>query len=145
MYTTVDDLARFVSVLFAGGRGVGGQVIARATLDSMWTPQFAAAGYGLGFALSRFDGRRRVSHGGAIYGFSTELSALPDDRLGVVVVATADGANEVASHIADEALRLMRAARAGQPLPDIYIADRLHMNPKGYELWKGIVGPHLRR
>ncbi len=119
MYTTVDDLARFVSVLFAGGRGVGGQVIARATLDSMWTPQFAAAGYGLGFALSRFDGRRRVSHGGAIYGFSTELSALPDDRLGVVVVATADGANEVASHIADEALRLMRAARAGQPLPDI--------------------------
>ncbi len=123
MYTTVDDLARFVSVLFAGGRGVGGQVIARATLDSMWTPQFAApgatAGYGLGFALSQFDGRRRVSHGGAIYGFSTELSALPDDRLGVVVVATADGANEVASHIADEALRLMRAARAGQPLPDI--------------------------
>ena len=33
----------------------------------------------------------------------------------------------------------------GQPLPDIFVADRLHMNPKGYELWKGIVGPHLRR
>lgn len=33
----------------------------------------------------------------------------------------------------------------GQPLPDIYVADRLHMNPKGYEIWKGIVGPHLRR
>ena len=33
----------------------------------------------------------------------------------------------------------------GQPLPDIFVADRLHMNPKGYELWKGIVGTHLRR
>lgn len=32
----------------------------------------------------------------------------------------------------------------GQPLPDIYRDDKLHMNPKGYELWKGIVGPHLK-
>ena len=124
MYTTVEDLGRFLSVLFAGGRGQGGQVISRATLDSMWTPQFTApgavrgiTGFGLGFALSQLDGRRRVSHGGAIYGFSTELSALPDDKLGVVVVATADGANAVAERIAEDALRLMRAARSGRPLP----------------------------
>jgi len=32
----------------------------------------------------------------------------------------------------------------GQPLPDIYVADRLHMNAKGYALWKGIVGPALK-
>jgi len=31
----------------------------------------------------------------------------------------------------------------GQPRPEIYVADRLHMNPKGYELWRGIVGPVL--
>ena len=31
----------------------------------------------------------------------------------------------------------------GQPKPDIYVADRLHMNTKGYELWTGIVGRHL--
>ena len=30
-----------------------------------------------------------------------------------------------------------------KPLPDIYMADRLHMNAKGYALWKGIVGPAL--
>lgn len=126
MYTTVEDLGRFLSVLFAGGRGPGGQVLRRAALDSMWAPQFvtraaavpATRGFGLGFALSELDGRRRVSHGGAIYGFSTELAALPDDKLGVVVVATADGANAVAERIAEAALRLMRAARAGQPLPE---------------------------
>jgi D-alanyl-D-alanine dipeptidase len=119
MYTTVEELGRFVSVLLAGGRGPNGQVIARATLDSMWTPQLAGSGFGLGFALSRLDGRRRVSHGGAIYGFATELAVLPDDRLGVAVVATADGANAVTDRIAEVALRLMRAARAGQPLPEI--------------------------
>ena len=33
----------------------------------------------------------------------------------------------------------------GEPLPDIYVADRLHMNPKGYEIWRGLVGPVLDR
>jgi lysophospholipase L1-like esterase len=33
--------------------------------------------------------------------------------------------------------------RNGLPRPDIYAADRLHMNERGYELWKRIVGEHL--
>ena len=32
----------------------------------------------------------------------------------------------------------------GQPKPDIFLADRLHMNAKGYAIWRAIVGPHLR-
>jgi lysophospholipase L1-like esterase len=31
----------------------------------------------------------------------------------------------------------------GQPKPDIYVADRLHMNENGYALWKQLVGPYL--
>jgi lysophospholipase L1-like esterase len=31
----------------------------------------------------------------------------------------------------------------GLPKPDIYVADRLHMNPKGYAIWREAVGPHL--
>jgi lysophospholipase L1-like esterase len=31
----------------------------------------------------------------------------------------------------------------GKPKPDIYIADRLHMNAKGYALWTPIVAPYL--
>ncbi|HUR46006.1 MAG TPA: SGNH/GDSL hydrolase family protein [Candidatus Saccharimonadales bacterium] len=31
----------------------------------------------------------------------------------------------------------------GEPKPDIYLDDKLHMNAKGYELWKGIVRPYL--
>ena len=33
----------------------------------------------------------------------------------------------------------------GQPKPDIFVADRLHMNPKGYAIWKEAVGPYLQR
>ena len=31
----------------------------------------------------------------------------------------------------------------GQPKPDIFVADRLHMNEKGYAIWKEVVGPFL--
>lgn len=31
----------------------------------------------------------------------------------------------------------------GEPKPDIFVEDQLHMNAKGYELWKGVVGPVL--
>lgn len=31
----------------------------------------------------------------------------------------------------------------GQPKPDIFLNDRLHMNERGYALWREIVGGHL--
>jgi lysophospholipase L1-like esterase len=32
----------------------------------------------------------------------------------------------------------------GHPSSDIFVEDGLHMNPKGYAIWKQAVGPHLR-
>jgi lysophospholipase L1-like esterase len=31
----------------------------------------------------------------------------------------------------------------GEPKPNIYVLDRLHMNTKGYAIWKSIVAPYL--
>ena len=125
MYSTMPDLGRFLSVVFAGGRGARGQVLQPATLQQMWTPQFAPAGatrgYGLGFAIGTLDGARMVEHGGAIYGFATQLSALPDERLGIAVSAAKDGVNGLTTRIAHEALRLMRAAKAGTTLPPLEV------------------------
>jgi serine beta-lactamase-like protein LACTB len=123
MYSTVEDLGRFLSVLFAGGRGPDGPMLKQETLEQMWTPQFAkegeTTGFGIGFRLTEFDGRRRIGHGGAIYGFATELAALPEEKLGVVVVASRDVVNPVVTHIADAALAQMLAVRQGKPLPKI--------------------------
>ena len=117
MYTTVTDLARFVSALFANGRGQNGQLLKPETIAQMWTPQFARPGdhegYGLGFRVGALDGRRTVGHDGAIYGFATTVAALPDEKLGVIVVTTRDGANAAVDRIADDALRAMLAKRGG--------------------------------
>ncbi len=32
----------------------------------------------------------------------------------------------------------------GLPKPDIFLPDRLHMNEKGYAIWKRVVGEHLK-
>jgi serine beta-lactamase-like protein LACTB len=123
MYSTVLDLSRFLSVLFAKGKAADEVVLQPKTLEAMWTPQFVKKGvkqgFGLGFLVGPYQGRRRIGHGGAIYGFATELSALPDDKLGVVVIASCDGANAVTSRIASLALDHLLAVKTGKALPAI--------------------------
>ncbi len=121
MYSTVLDQSRFLSALFAGGRGLDGVVLKPGTLQKMFTPQDSDSGYGLGFALLNVDGLRMVGHRGGIYGFSTELLGMPDDKLGAVVIINMDNSSEVAWHVAFTAIRFMVAARAGKPLPTLVI------------------------
>jgi lysophospholipase L1-like esterase len=33
----------------------------------------------------------------------------------------------------------------GEVMTDIFISDNLHMNPKGYAIWQGIIAPTLKR
>jgi CubicO group peptidase (beta-lactamase class C family)/D-alanyl-D-alanine dipeptidase len=123
--STANDMARFLRFLFARGRGPGGQILKRDTLEQMWQPQLVKPGtkaaFGIGFFVSDFEGHKRVGHGGAVYGFSTELAALPAEKLGVIVMASRDVANAVTRHIADVSLRHLLAVRAGKPLPAIEI------------------------
>ena len=34
---------------------------------------------------------------------------------------------------------------AGQPRPELFVEDRLHMNPRGYAIWKRLVRPVVER
>jgi CubicO group peptidase (beta-lactamase class C family)/D-alanyl-D-alanine dipeptidase len=123
MYSTVIDLARFMEALFAGGKGAKGAMLKPATLAEMLKVQFAApdapGGIGLGFIIGRSHGQKKIGHNGAIYGFATELAAMPEAKLGAVVIASKDSANGMTSRIADVALGQMLAARDAKPLPPI--------------------------
>lgn len=114
LYSTTGDLGRFLSALFREGE----PVLHASTLAKMWEPQYGS-NYGLGFNLGKLDGIRSVSHGGAIYGFATDVRGLPGEKLGAVVIANMDSSNSVTSRISQQALRWMRAARKGSDLDDV--------------------------
>ena len=63
-------------------------------LELMWTPTRLANGkdadYGLGWQVGRVNGRRMVSHGGGIPGFTTEIERFPEDKLTVIVLMNSD-------------------------------------------------------
>ncbi len=146
MVTSVRDLGRFLTLL-AGGELPG--VLDADALAGMWRVQFPAdpgdpepSGFGLGFFVGSLEApdaagettsHRIVRHGGAIYGYSTELAFLPEAGLGVVAVSNVDFTNAVVSRIAELALRGALGLRSGaevsfprsEPLPE-GLPARLH-------------------
>jgi serine beta-lactamase-like protein LACTB len=123
LYSSVNDQAKFLKFLFAGGIVDGKQLLKKETLDSMYKIQFPDKdkkfGFGLGFFVGDLDGKRIIRHGGAVYGFATEFMALPDDKLGVIVCSSKDISNAVTTRIATSALKMMLAKRAGKELPKL--------------------------
>lgn len=123
MYSNVLDLAKFQSCLFAGGKVGDKQFLKEETLKEMFRPQFAEKGarfgFGLGFNVSELGPCQRVSHGGAIYGFATTFTALPGEKLGVVVICSRDVANAVTDRIATAALQLMAGPKRKMARPNL--------------------------
>ena len=122
LYSTTDDLTRFLRVLFRHGQLKDGQLLSAGTLADMMRPQEKGR-FGIGFAISDFHGHKAVGHGGAVYGYSTQLKALINERIGVAAVASLDGSNGVVGRISNYALELMLAVRAGKPLPDYLTSE----------------------
>jgi CubicO group peptidase (beta-lactamase class C family) len=115
LFSTVDDLARFASAMLAGGAGL----VKPETLHEMWRPQFTQepSGYGLGFAVGKFREHRTISHSGAVYGYSTSLVLLPEEKLAVIVLGNEDVANGRIHRLSDQGLSLMLEAKLGEKPP----------------------------
>jgi CubicO group peptidase (beta-lactamase class C family) len=105
LYTTAGDLARFAEALLSGGNGV----VRAETLAAMFTPQLTSDtnGFGLGFSVGHFRGRKTVSHSGAVYGFTSSLVIVPGEKAAVIVLCNDDlatGPVRKLSHLALEGL-----------------------------------------
>lgn len=113
--TTVEDLAKFASALFADADGAN-KLLKKETLAEMWRPQYEGRGFGLGFATGQFNGHKRVSHNGAVFGFATEFTLLPEQKLAVAVCVTKDFANTVGGRIAAAGLNQLLSNDAKVPV-----------------------------
>jgi D-alanyl-D-alanine dipeptidase len=75
------------------------------------------AGFGLGFHVSQFRGHVAVSHMGAVYGFTTSIMILPQQKLAAIVLSNADIAIGPVRRMNDAALGLLLEAKLGEPTP----------------------------
>ena len=92
--SSVLDLVRWTSALGAG------DVVAPDSLEAMTTrrrlPGGEEIGYGLGLQVGEMAGHRKISHGGGINGFLSQLSWYPDDELVVAVLSNSTSAEPAA-------------------------------------------------
>lgn len=107
------DLLRFAGATFRGEWRHGPQLLTEADWRAMWRPAERGGRCGLGFFIGRADGRPTVGHGGAVYGFATQLLVDPDAGLAVAAGCNLDMANAVVADVAREALAMLRARRDG--------------------------------
>lgn len=115
--STVGDLVAWQRAL------VGGRIVRPTSYVAMTTPEALTDGkpitYGFGLGVGTLEKHRKVSHGGGINGFITDLVYYPDDTLHVVVLANTSPSNpgRLGDQIARVALGLpLRTPPAGVAL-----------------------------
>ncbi len=89
LVATAEDLARFAGALLAG------RLLSKAALEEAWTSQKTRdgkeTGYGMGFRVKTWKGRKEVGHTGGQPGTSTVLYILPRKKTAVVLLANLEG------------------------------------------------------
>jgi D-alanyl-D-alanine carboxypeptidase len=97
--STVDDLARFISLQFRDGAAGGRQILKGSTLREMHRVQWLRgdwqSGWGLGFSIRRAGDQVRVGHGGSLPGHRTQIEFSPADKLGIIVLTNANDGEPV--------------------------------------------------
>nr|WP_319565594.1 serine hydrolase domain-containing protein [uncultured Rhodoferax sp.] len=126
---SVNDLSRFMAMVFADGRSGTQQVLKPETVAEMLRPQNSAVPLdfnfqtGLGWMLSTLgqssleNAGPVAHHAGAIGMFRSQMYLLPKHKLGIVVLANSGTATGVVDHIATETLALALEAKTGITQP----------------------------
>ncbi len=127
LYSTVEDLLKWDQALYTD------KLLPEAARASLFTP--FKNGYAYGWSVPTVSaqtfGRRQVSHGGGINGFSTMIIRLPDDNVTSIVLANNQQAP--AGAIARDLLAIFFSQR--YPIPvDRTVAT---VDPKVYDTYIG--------
>lgn len=83
LYSTAGDLLIWDQALYTE------KLLTQKSLDEMFTP--FKNNYAYGWSVGKRFERASISHGGAIHGFSSQISRYPDDRVTVIVLSNVQG------------------------------------------------------
>lgn len=136
--SSVEDLAKFVSLQFRSGPAQGSQILRGSTLREMHRVQWLNAdwqgGWGLGFRIRHVGGHLRAGHGGSLPGHATQVEFAPDQKLGVIVLTNANDGDGL--RYIDQAFELLGPAIARA----VASPDAPQAVPA---VWQGYVGQYV--
>jgi CubicO group peptidase (beta-lactamase class C family) len=133
--SSIADMSKWVLLQLNHGKipGTETRIFSEKTSNDMWAQQMITpvrmappelkilqshfSGYGLGWGLRDYKGRKLVGHSGGVAGFVTRVMLVPEDNLGVIILTNAESTSAfeaVLMHILD--------AYLGGPTQD-YIAS----------------------
>jgi CubicO group peptidase (beta-lactamase class C family) len=118
--SSVEDMAKWVALHLGDGKVGGRQVVSPTGLADMHSPHMPMGGsverpeisqgsYGLGWFVYGYRGHQVVEHGGNIDGFTALVMLVPQDDLGMVILANKNGTGlptMLARHTIDRVLKL---------------------------------------
>lgn len=120
IYAPLSDLVAWLRVNLEGGRLDDAEVLSPATVRALHAPHMVMpeaalfsetrdTAYGLGWFIGTYRGHKLVHHGGNIDGFSSLVTMLPEDGIGVVYLSNKGATalrSAVSFHVFDEVLGL---------------------------------------
>jgi CubicO group peptidase (beta-lactamase class C family) len=86
LYSTTGDLLIWDQALYTE------KLVSRKSLDEIFTPFKSDNGYGYGWSIGKKFDRRVIAHGGGIYGFASQITRFPEDRVTVIVLSNIQAA-----------------------------------------------------
>jgi len=110
--TNAEDIAKWMLLLLNGGKQEDGkQLISARQVRELFTEQTPMkiaepkpglektrpnfSGYGLGFNLRDYNGRKVAMHGGALQGFYSRIMLVPEEKLGVAIFTNAENSGSM--------------------------------------------------
>jgi CubicO group peptidase (beta-lactamase class C family) len=99
--SSIADMSRWLRLQLGNGTWNGDTIFSESAQRTMWTPHISNVvtrgserffptthfrGYGLGWSLFDYRGRKVMSHGGAYDGMFSRVTLVPEEELGLVVL-----------------------------------------------------------
>lgn len=123
LYSTANDMGRWLAFHLANGRIEDTQVVPAAAVKATHQPQVVMRAdglpdapiltYGMGWEVSVWKGHLRLSHGAGGAGSTAQVMLLPDDGIGVAVLT-----NSALNPIPDLVCERVALQAIGEPAPD---------------------------
>ena len=120
---SVTDMSQFIKMVFADGKANGRQILKPETLKEMLRPQNNTVALDLDFRIGlgwmlrdNLNMGMIAEHGGATLYHQSQLSLVPEHKLGVIVATNSRPLGDLLIKISNAALKLAVSAKTGNTL-----------------------------